>query len=58
MECIHEYSLSLFNRSPKLSLCNAEGVSKEDVSKLQNELQCMAANLVGEVHVKSELQIC
>ena len=39
----------MFDRSPKLSLCNATGISNEDVSELQNELRRMAANLVGEV---------
>ena len=36
-------------RSPKLSLSNAKGISNEDVSELQKELQQMAAELVGEV---------
>ena len=36
-------------RSPKLSLCNAAGISNEDLSELQKELQLMAADLVGEV---------
>lgn len=44
---------SIFARSPKLSFCNASGISNEDVSKLQNELQCMAANLVGEVRYET-----
>ena len=39
----------MFDRSPKLSLCNAAGISNEDVSELQNELRRMAADLVGEV---------
>ena len=30
-------------------MCNAEGISKEDVNKLQTELRKMAADLVGEV---------
>lgn len=49
----YSLSLSLCNffccRSPKISLCNATGISDEDLSKLQNELQLMAADLVGEV---------
>ena len=32
-----------------MSLCNATGISDEDLSKLQKELQLMAADLVGEV---------
>ena len=36
-------------RSPKLSLCNASGISNEDLSELQKQLQEMAADLVGEV---------
>lgn len=53
MAVTSEYSrylvLFVFDRSPKLSLCNATGISNEDVSELQNELRRMAANLVGEV---------
>ena len=30
-------------------MCNAEGISEEDVNKLQTELRKMAADLVGEV---------
>ena len=49
----YSLSLSLCNffccRSPKISLCNATGISDEDLNKLQNELQLMAADLVGEV---------
>ena len=40
--------------SPKLSLSNAKGISIEDVSELQKELQQMAAELVGEVSQSSK----
>ncbi|XP_022808964.1 eIF-2-alpha kinase GCN2-like isoform X2 [Stylophora pistillata] len=45
------YTADYPNRSPKLSLGSAEGISGEDVNELQNELQDMAADLVGDVMV-------
>lgn len=48
----------MFDRSPKLSLCNATGISNEDVSELQNELQRMAADLVGEVRCNVQRLDC
>ncbi|CAH3155278.1 unnamed protein product [Porites evermanni] len=51
VELIVQYSADYPDRSPKISLCNATGISDEDLSKLQNELQLMAADLVGEVMV-------
>lgn len=48
----------MFDRSPKLSLCNATGISNEDVSELQNELRRMAADLVGEVRCNVQRLDC
>ena len=50
---LHIFAKEVFffviNSSPKIHLSNAVGVSNENLSLLQNELRCMAAELVGEV---------
>ncbi|XP_074628735.1 eIF-2-alpha kinase GCN2-like [Acropora palmata] len=51
VDLIVQYTKHYPNKSPKLSLSNAKGISNEDVSELQKELQQMAAELVGEVMV-------
>lgn len=51
VDLIVQYSKDYPDRSPKLSLCNASGISNEDLSELQKQLQEMAADLVGEVMV-------
>ncbi|PFX13713.1 Eukaryotic translation initiation factor 2-alpha kinase 4, partial [Stylophora pistillata] len=59
VDLIIQYRADYPNRqvSPKLSLCNAEGISEEDCSTLQNELRKMAADLVGEEReIEEELQ--
>ncbi|CAH3159584.1 unnamed protein product, partial [Pocillopora meandrina] len=47
VDLIIQYTADYPNR--QLSMCNAEGISEEDVNKLQTELRKMAADLVGEV---------
>ena len=37
------------DRCPVLKLANAKGISNDKVLKLEEEIQCMAADLVGEV---------
>ena len=39
-------------------MCNAEGISEEDVNKLQTELRKMAADLVGEVSYTCTALVC
>lgn len=39
-------------------MCNAEGISEEDVNKLQTELRKMAADLVGEVSYTFTALVC
>ena len=39
----------LSHRSPVLKLENAKGLSNDKVLELEKEIQCMAAELVGEV---------
>ena len=39
-------------------MCNAEGISGEDVNKLQTELRKMAADLVGEVSYTRTALLC
>lgn len=51
VDLIVQYTKHYPNKSPKLSLSNAKGISNEDVSELQKQLQQMAAELVGEVMV-------
>ena len=49
MNVIIQSGYNNYYRSPKLSLDNIKGFSNENAGQLQQELEVMAANLVGEV---------
>ncbi|XP_048580135.1 eIF-2-alpha kinase GCN2-like isoform X3 [Nematostella vectensis] len=49
VELVIEYTPRYPDQCPKLSLQKAVGLSKENLNDLQRELECLAAELVGEV---------
>ncbi|EDO32602.1 predicted protein [Nematostella vectensis] len=49
VELVIEYTPRYPDQCPKLSLQKAVGLSKENLNNLQRELECLAAELVGEV---------